>query len=166
MGTLLVQDYKHYPPWGENLDDRTYGVPTWNLVVLYKILPKANIEADLNDDDDDGAVSPDRLRIENRVTENLGPVNYDRLSISCSTPCHCGEEVKYLFDENQITDTEKSLFGTSKWNAICGKGGKVTLEIDVIGEPIILSHYALKSANDQPTRDPNVWKLVAVDNNG
>ena len=28
---------------------------------------------------------------------------------------------------------------------------------------MILSHYALKSANDCPDRDPRAWKLIAVD---
>ena len=27
----------------------------------------------------------------------------------------------------------------------------------------MLSHYALKSANDAPNRDPREWRLVAVD---
>ena len=42
-------------------------------------------------------------------------VSYDRLRISSATPVHCGEEAKYLLDENQ--SGVSSQFGTSKWNA-------------------------------------------------
>ena len=86
-----------------------------------------------------------------------GAVGYDRLQIKSATPCHCGEEVKYLFDEAVVANNQ---FHTSKWNA--RSSGRVTLEINVVGPPILLSHYALKSANDAPDRDPKAWKLVAV----
>lgn len=87
------------------------------------------------------------------INDNEGAVNYARLEISCATPVHCGEEVKYLFDEKQ--SGVGSATGTSKWNA--RSSGQVTIEIKVIGAPIQLSHYALKSANDCPDRDPKVW---------
>ena len=29
-------EFGHYPPWGDNVNDQTYGNPTWNYVVLYK----------------------------------------------------------------------------------------------------------------------------------
>lgn len=86
-------------------------------------------------------------------------VSYDRLRISSTTPVHCREEAKYLLDENQ--GGASSQYGTSKWNA--KSSGRVTLEINVVGAPIQLSQYALKSANDCPDRDPRSWKLFAVD---
>ena len=70
---------------------------------------------------------------------------------------HCREEARYLLDES--TTGAKSQFGTSKWNA--ATKGNVTLEITVSGPPIRLSHYALKSANDAPDRDPRAWSMIA-----
>jgi len=34
-GKSHVQDCHHYPPWGNQADDTTYGTPTWNCAVLY-----------------------------------------------------------------------------------------------------------------------------------
>ena len=83
------------------------------------------------------------------------------MKISCNTPVHSKEEAEYLLDEKQ--DGVSSQFGISKWNA--ESSGQITLKIDVIGEPIRISHYALKSANDYPNRDPKAWKLFGVDVN-
>ena len=68
--------------------------------------------------------------------------------------------MKYLFDEGTVAD---NMFHTSKWNA--KSSGRVTLEIDVVGPPIQLAHYSLKSANDAPGRDPRSWRLIAIDEN-
>jgi len=92
------------------------------------------------------------------------PVPYSRLSIYSSTPVHGwprGEEAQYLLDE---ATSAPSNWGTSKWNA--QTGGRVTLEITVNGPPIRLSHYALKSANDYPNRDPRTWSLSAEPQHG
>ena len=101
--------------------------------------------------------APAPVPVANVNANGEGAVSYDRLRISSTTPCHCGEEAKYLLDESQVANNQ---FHTSKWNA--KSSGRVTLEINVVGPPILLSHYALKSANDFPGRDPRVWKLVAV----
>ena len=90
-----------------------------------------------------------------------GAVSYSRLSIYSSTPVHSREEARYLLDE---ATAAPSAFGTSKWNA--ATGGRVQLEITVSGPPILLSHYALKSANDCPDRDPRVWSLSIEPANG
>jgi len=34
-GRSHVQDCHHYPPWGDDSANRTYGNPTWNYVLLY-----------------------------------------------------------------------------------------------------------------------------------
>ena len=109
----------------------------------------------------DEAVAPvqPQRQADNVNADSPGAVSYDRLRISSDTPVHCREEAQYLFDEQQSGVGSQS--GTSKWNA--RSGGQVTLEITVVGAPIQLSHYALKSANDCPDRDPKAWKLVAVD---
>jgi len=89
-------------------------------------------------------------------------VPYSRLAISSATRVHSREEARYLFDE---ATSGPSAFGTSKWNA--ATRGPVTLEITVgSGPPIRLSHFALKSANDCPARDPKTWSLVAVRDDG
>lgn len=107
----------------------------------------------------DLAMAPAPVPVVNVNANNMGAVSYDRLRISSNTPVHCREEVKYLFDYKQ--SGVGSQYGTSKWNA--KSSGKVTLQIDVIGPPLILAHYALRSANDCSDRDPKAWKLVAVD---
>ena len=58
-------------------------------------------------------------------------VTYERLSVSSETPCHCGEEVKYLLHDSQ---TASNMFKTSKWNA--ASSGQVTITIEVNDEPI------------------------------
>ena len=86
-------------------------------------------------------------------------LSYEFLEISCDTPVCAHEEVNNLFDNGQYGDR-----GTKKWNARCN--GNTTLEITVKGDPIQISHYALKSANDFSGRDPKTWKMIAVDDQG
>ena len=92
------------------------------------------------------------------------PVPYDHLEISCNEPAVNGEEIHYLFDESEYGAPSGS--GTSKWLSNMSKGGKsLNIIISVKDEysPIILTHYALKSANDALERDPKHWKLFYFD---
>ena len=92
-------------------------------------------------------------------------VAYNRLQIRSSTNEHANEKAHFLFDEKQTGVNSNS--GTSKWFAPLDKNSfNVTLEITVVGSPIRLSGYALKSANDCPFRDPKTWQLLGVDEQG
>ena len=90
------------------------------------------------------------------------PVAYERLSITSSEQEINNERACFLFDENQAGVASGS--GTSKWLSKLNQGtNSVTLEIVVNGPPIRLTHYALKTANDCPGRDPKSWKLYGCD---
>ena len=89
-------------------------------------------------------------------------VPYDILSIMSSRGSQCGEEEKYLLDENQSGAPNSS--GTCKW--LCQTGGEEIKLVIMSTEPIKLYKYAIKSANDCPNRDPGSWNLVASDEAG
>ena len=91
-------------------------------------------------------------------------VPYERLDISCKSRAINKEEVHYLFDEKQKGVPSGS--GTSKWLSKSeSRDKKLWIAITVKEEypPLILTHYALKSANDAPNRDPKQWDLYYLE---
>ena len=89
------------------------------------------------------------------IVDGVEGVSYELLEISCDLSVPGYEVAKNLFDNTQYSE-----YGTHKWNG--RTFGPATLVITVKGGPIQLSHYALRSANDDPSRDPRSWKMIAV----
>ena len=85
------------------------------------------------------------------------PVDYGRLTFTSDVGEVCGEVARFLLDEGT---SARNQFRTSKWNV--NRRGRVNLEITVRGEPLAITRYALKSANDFAGRDPSRWALVGI----
>ena len=83
----------------------------------------------------------------------------ERLIIECNRKDINGERVDYLLDERE--SGAESVTGTCKWNSNFEIPGRSTLDITITLKdeypPLTLTHYALKSANDEPDRDPSSW---------
>ena len=91
-------------------------------------------------------------------------VPYERLDISCRGKAINGEEVHYLFDEKQKGVPSGS--GTSKWLSKLqapDMHAYITITVKEEYPPLILTHYAFKSANDEPSRDPSQWELYYLE---
>ena len=85
-------------------------------------------------------------------------VPYERLEIRCNKPEINGERVEFLFDDRQHGVNSGS--GTSKWLAPKDNiPTDITITVKDEFKPITLTHYAFKSANDAPGRDPAAWTL-------
>ena len=91
------------------------------------------------------------------------PVPYEHLEISVNRDEINGEKVDYLFDEKESGVASGS--GTSKMlveNNLSTVGPlAITITVKDEFKPIILTHYAIKSANDAEGRDPSAWALYA-----
>ena len=90
-------------------------------------------------------------------------VPYERLDISCNAESVNGEDIQNLFDEQEYKGPSEAI---SKWQSNLSKGGKslnITISVKDEYPPIILTHYALKSADGAPDRDPKHWKLFYFD---
>ena len=90
-------------------------------------------------------------------------VPYERLEIECNKPEINNERVEFLFDDKEHGVSSGS--GTSKWLAPLAQNPKTKITITVKDEfePITLTHYAFKSANDASLRDPLEWGLYMED---
>ena len=85
-------------------------------------------------------------------------VPYERLEIKCNKPEINGERVDFLFDDKEHGVGSGS--GTSKWLAPLETiPTEISITVKDEFEPITLTHYAFKSANDAPERDPAVWSV-------
>jgi len=92
-------------------------------------------------------------------------VSYTRLSVKAQgDAAGPGEVVDNLLDEDTRTDVPPWF--TSKWNHHHGNGKPTWLEISVDGPPLAIGRYALRSANDCPSRDPREWTLSGIDKHG
>ena len=91
-------------------------------------------------------------------------VPYSDLTVSANKGVHCGEAVGYLLDEREHAPEVR--FKASKGNFQSnGKGLEIYLTVKS-GPAIWISHYAIKSANDAPGRDPMKWDFIAKDERG
>ena len=84
-------------------------------------------------------------------------VPYEQLRVTSSAGDQCGEKVEFLLEEREHNDN-----GTSKWLSTASSG----LLTFTSSEPVRLSGFAMKSANDCPERDPCRWKFFAVNDAG
>ena len=87
-------------------------------------------------------------------------VPYERLSIECNRKESSKKKVEYLLDdeENRVGATDS---GISKWLAQFAHHEDSTLDLTITIKdqypPLMLTHYAMKPANDNPKRDPRQW---------
>ena len=105
-------------------------------------------------------------------------VPYEHLEITCNKTEINGEAVEFLFDDKETGVASGS--GTSKWLAPLQSNQNrpsradrsdnselaITITVKDQYSPIILTHYALKSANDAPDRDPKRWTLCRATDTG
>ena len=88
-------------------------------------------------------------------------VPYERLEIKCDKPEINRERVEFLFDDKEHGVSSGS--GTSKWLAPLERTAtEISITVKDQFKPITLTHYAFKSANDAPERDPAVWDLYCL----
>ena len=80
---------------------------------------------------------------------------YNRLDIRCNRREIDFEKVDYLLDNSEFC--VDSVTGTSQWQAPLDRAIDITITVKDEYFPIIITHYALKSANDAPERDPKRW---------
>ena len=112
-------------------------------------------------------ITEDDAIVELIIERYLGPIRvsreewsmipYNRLSASCQNEYTDGGELcGNLLNEAQIMNNRH---GTCKWNDVSGNHS-TWLQFNANTGPITLVGYALKSANDFPSRDPRSWRLI------
>ena len=98
-----------------------------------------------------------------------GPVNYERLEISVNRNEINDHKVDYLFDEKQVgVPSGEGTFseGVSKMSVPLHSDVegdlKITITVKDEFKPIFLTHYAIKSANEEGKSDPKDWELFVI----
>ena len=90
-------------------------------------------------------------------------VPYDEITISANKEFHCDESEANLLDERE--DAPELLLKHSRAN-FRGNGKGLEIYLNVESGPIPISHYAIKSSNDVPKRDPMKWDFITKDDEG
>ena len=81
---------------------------------------------------------------------------YDRLNIRSNRREIDFEKIEHLLDDREFS-VDSLVTGTSQWQAPLDRAIDITITVKGEYYPIIITHYALKSANDAPERDPKRW---------